>query len=315
MERSLAFLFGLAICAPAVAAIPVMRPANYVNPEAYAYMYPYLNNQMRTELNPGTTVSQTNNPIDIVVKTKRLSEPRNVVPRPRASNARAATVATAMGGAVASAANRRVVARTNSARSGTVQTANTAKRGVVSRGVVARVADVVNTTNTDSGGVSNSRCLADYINCMDGYCKREEAAYNRCYCSAKLAQIDAQYQPEISALITQIINLRGGGTWTDEEMNEYWMERIGNYAGENSWARLDAALNIEWPTSDERTRGQNAFLTGHNYCVQHLRACSYMASNMRDAYRSQVSRDCGVYENSLIKIKNAAESVIEYFNE
>ena len=116
-------------------------------------------------------------------------------------------------------------------------------------------------------------------------------------------------------LITNILRLRGNGQWSDEEMNEYWMERVGQYAGENSWENLDNALNIEWPTNDERIRGQNAFLTGHEYCVQHLRACAYMASNLRDAYRSKITRDCDAYEQALIKIENAAESIIEYYSE
>jgi hypothetical protein len=150
---------------------------------------------------------------------------------------------------------------------------------------------------------------------MNGYCSRDNTAYNRCYCSAKLSQIDSQYQPQISDLITQIIKLRGGGTWTDEEMNEYWMEVVGNYAGENSWVNLENALNITWPEPEERMRGQNAFLIGHQYCIQHLRACAYMASNLRDAYRSQISRDCATYEQTMIKIKTAAESVIEQYQE
>ena len=289
--------------------------ARYVDPASYAYMYPYLSNQMRTELNPGTTVSMANNPIDIVVKTKAMSEPRRVVARTN-KNARAATNSTA---SVATTTNARVAT--------TPQTAQTNRR-VVSRpgATVARTAaadsratprsgSTTATTTTILGG-SSSQCLADYIDCMEGYCARENMAYNRCSCSARLAQIDSKYQPAINAMMTRIVALRaGGGNWTDEEMNEYWMERIGNYTGTNSWANLDNALNISWPTTDERMRGQNAFLTGHEYCVQHLRACTSMSSNMRDAYRSKISRDCNTYENALIKIKTAAESVIEYYSE
>ena len=150
---------------------------------------------------------------------------------------------------------------------------------------------------------------------MNMYCEHKDMAYNRCYCSAKLAQIDATHQDKINGMITQIIRLMGGGQWTEEEMNEYWMEHIGQYTGENSWVNLDEALNIEWPTTDERIRGQNTFLTGHEYCSQHLRACAYMSSNLRDAYRSKISRDCDAYEKRLIKIENAAESLIEYYSE
>ena len=51
-------------------------------PYNYNYMYPYLNNQMRTNLNPGTINSQSQNPINAVVKTQKLSGTRRVVPRP-----------------------------------------------------------------------------------------------------------------------------------------------------------------------------------------------------------------------------------------
>ena len=60
-----------------------------------------------------------------------------------------------------------------------------------------------------------------------------------------------------------------------------------------------------------RVRGQNAFAAGHTYCVNHLRACSSMASNLRDAYKSETERDCSTYEKTLERIQMAAESVIE----
>ena len=289
------------------------KPAMYVDPNAYAYMYPYLNNQMRTALNPGTTVSMANNPIDIVVKTQPLSTPRRVVARPGTTTARAATTQ----GTTNNTAPRRVVARAATNQT-TARTAPTAGRGVVGRTARANARTTTETqeeTQTTSYNVPTTRCLAGYIECMDGYCARTNTAYNRCYCSAKLAQIDSKYQDEISDMIIQIIKLRGGGTWTDEEMNEYWMEHIGTYVGENSWENLDNALNIEWPTPQERLRGQQVFLTGHEYCVAHLRNCASMASNMRDAYRSQISRDCVNYEQRMINIKNAATALIEYYSE
>lgn len=297
--------------------------ARYIDPQSYAYMYPYLSNQMRTELNPGTTVSMANNPIDVIVKTKEMSEPRRVVARPRTATNTTTTHSTTTGTTARTAtntnSNRRVVART-AMTAGTAPTARTATTNMraAQRTTAnnARTATETESPQTVTGG-SNSQCLANYISCMEGYCERENMAYNRCYCSARLAQIDAKYQPAINDMMTQIVTLRAGSgaNWTAEEMNEYWMERIGNYTGTNSWTNLDAALNIEWPTADERTRGQNAFLTGHEYCVQHLRACAYMSSNMRDAYRSKISRDCNTYENALIKIKTAAESMIEYYSE
>ena len=64
---------------------------------------------------------------------------------------------------------------------------------------------------------------------------------------------------------------------------------------------IDNALNIKWADMESRVRGQNAFATGHQYCVNHLRSCSSMSSNMRDAYKSEISRDCAAYESSLQK--------------
>lgn len=94
-------------------------------------------------------------------------------------------------------------------------------------------------------------------------------------------------------------------------MNEYWMSTIGKYTGDNSWTNLENALNIDWAGTESRVRGQQAFVTGHEYCAQHLRGCYYMATNLRDAYRSEIARDCNAYEQSLMRLKNAAESLIE----
>ncbi len=322
MGRILVFFCTTLFIASALAAPAVPSPgrvSRYVDPQSYAYMYPYLNNKMRTEMNPGTTINMTNNPIDVVVKTKRMSEPRRVVPRTQKSSPNTTARAATNGNSGTATQTRRVVQRTpqNTARSArpVTPTASTA-RAVSTRGArdnESRTAET--TTNITNAPVSSSRCLADYITCMNGYCARENTAYNRCYCSAKLAQIDSIYQPQINDLIIQIINLMGGGQWTTDEMNEYWMELVGQYAGENSWVNLENALNIDWPEPEERMRGQNAFLIGHQYCVQHLRACAYMSSNLRDAYRSQISRDCNAYEQSMERIKTAAEALIEYYSE
>lgn len=93
------------------------------------------------------------------------------------------------------------------------------------------------------------------------------------------------------------------------------MDTIGKYTGDNSWVNLDNALNINWASMESRVRGAQAFATGHEYCVQHLRGCAYIASNLRDAYRSEIARDCASYESGLIKIKNTAESVVEAYSD
>lgn len=312
MERIIIYLSTFLLLIGTDAVATTGRVSKYVDPQSYAYMYPYLNNKMRTEMNPGTTVNMTNNPIDVIVKTKRMSEPRRVVPRtakPGANTSRAA--------ATPPAQTRRIIQRptqTTTARAATTQTvrARNTRNPNVTRAAVTNI----DTTTTSVGqNVSATRCMADYATCMNGYCVRENTAYNRCYCSAKLSQIDSTYQPQINDLIIQIINIMGGGQWTADEMNEYWMELVGNYAGENSWVNLDNALNIDWPDPEERMRGQNAFLIGHQYCMQHLRACAYMSSNLRDAYRSQISRDCATYEQSMERIKSAAEALIEHYSE
>ena len=155
--------------------------------------------------------------------------------------------------------------------------------------------------------------MADYVDCMNDYCERADTEYNRCYCSSKLAQIDSQYKPEIDRLIKEILTLKSENYWTDAEMDEYWMEMIGQYTGDNSWHNLDEALNIDWSGTESTVRGQQAFAIGHQYCVQHLSGCAYMQTNMRDAYRSEISRDCAAYETSLQRLKNAAESIVEAY--
>ena len=307
----------------------VERTANPISGYTYNYMYPYMNNDMRTALNPGITTSQSTSPINAVVRTEQLSSPRRVVARPTAPGARAATNTATMGAAAAqtgpvnaaraatnmasrntntSAPARRVVAR-----SATTATSTRGDNNYLASGAAAAAAGPVQTSNKVS--VSASRCLADYVDCMNGYCLREEMAYNRCYCSAKLSQIDSQYKSQIDALIKDIIEIQGTNQWSQAEMNEYWMSVIGKYTGQNSWENLENALNIDWASMESRVRGQQSFAMGHEYCVQNLTNCSYMAGNMRDAYVSQISRDCQTYEQSLQRLKNALESLIGTYND
>lgn len=297
----------------------------------YNYMYPYLSNQMRTDLNPGVTTSQSTSPIDTIVKTKKMSADRRVVSRSAkksntaqpATTARVATSTTNVG--TPTSTNRRTVARrgTTTARTATTGTSG-GTRNVVARGRTTRgdnsyltraATNAANTPTSNSARITSARCLADYTECMNDYCLREDTAYNRCYCSSKLSQIDAVYQTSITNLIDQIFALQATNQWTDAEMNEYWMDTVGKYRGENSWTNLENALDINWAGTESRVRGQTAFNTGHEYCVQHLRGCSYMTANLRDAYRSEIARDCETYEQSLQKIKNAAESIVESYNE
>ncbi len=219
--------------------------------------------------------------------------------------------------------SRRVVQRTNTARAGTTSSAMTPRSANVTvtpnRRVVARSATEntrvrSGTTNsTSSVHLSSQQCFANYKECMDGYCERGDTAYNRCFCSAKLAQIDSKYQNKIDSLIEQIIKLKYDTDITDDEIKSYWDATVGAYTNTNPWVNLDSALDIDWASTESRVRGQNAFATGHSYCVETLRSCAYMASNLRDAYKSEIERDCATYEKDLSRIQMAAESVIESY--
>ena len=302
-----------------------------------------MNNTMRTSLNPGTNPSQSNAQINVLTRTKQATNTttRKVVPRSATTqtNARSATTNTSVrsastqntANAISSAraaantamaarnnatsnSTRRVVARSGTTTNNAMQAATRTSRGDVSTYANQNASGVI-TYDTSTQSIPSSRCMADYIECMNGYCERENAAYNRCYCSTKLAQIDSTYQPEIDRLIKEIIVAQSTNQWTDEEMNEYWMDTIGKYTGDNSWVNLENALNIDWSSTESRVRGQQAFATGHSYCVQHLKGCAYMANNLRDAYRSEIARDCSTYETSLKKIKSAAESILEAYKQ
>ncbi len=297
------------ICLFSINTMAAPAASAYIKPDTYNYMYPYMNNKMRTDLNPGVIPNQNTNPMDIVVRTTQIAEPRRVVSRPTPTNT--ARVVTNSPNTATTTQQRGVRQRPNTARatyqnntyrSANIQTPNRSEKTIAYQ-----------TPSTTTNRVSSVRCLADYTTCMDNYCKRENTAYNRCYCSAKLSQIDSMYQPTIEQLITKILTIKNTNTWTDAEMNEYWNQTIGQYTNGNSWINIENALNIDWASMDSRVRGQNAFSTGHEYCIQHLLGCGYMITNLRDAYRSEITRDCATYEQALQKIKNAAESIVESY--
>ncbi len=285
----------------------------------YNYMYPYMNNQMRTNLNPGVTTSQSSNLIDTVVKTTKISQPRRVVARSAKKTTTAKSNTTRS--ASPNTTGRRVVARSgirtggaprNTNRDNTNFLTDTSNR--YNNSYTYRAEEKARgTTSAITERVTSTRCLADYTECMNNYCLRPDTAYNRCYCSSRLSQIDAKYQNKINNLITQLAKIQGTNNWTDAEMNEYWMATVGKYSNSNSWTNIENALNIDWANTESRVRGQNAFTTGHEYCVQHLQGCSYMATNLRDAYRSEIAGDCNTYEQSLQRIKDVAESIVESY--
>lgn len=324
MRKVLIFLLVLVVPTLAVARTVVSRAARVTNTPTsgytYNYMYPYMNGQMRQQLNPGNANAQSTSPINAVVKTVPLpasnDESRRVIAR-TANAARSATPRAATN--VATGGANTTVAR--SAVGAYVPTNTNAGRRVSPRRSVARSTrantEIIGTVNSSTSGsvyVTASRCLADYTDCMNSYCERTDTEYNRCFCSSKLSQIESTYQPQIDSLIKQIIRAKDTTTWTDEEMTAYWNSRIGQYFGDNAWENLDDALDIDWPDASDRMQGQNAYLTGHQYCVQHLANCAYAAPNMRDVYRSEIARDCAAYEKSLDRLKTALETALETYS-
>lgn len=304
--------------------LAVANPSNTLIPKKFTTVtshddvYPYrLNNAKQNNTNIKNTSSNTINSTSAAPIGKR-----NVIKR--TTNARAATTNNNLNYDTSA---RRVVPRNNptTARATNTNYNQRTSNGRTMQSVSTRSTPNVQQRNTNSSRtatgsytttarVSSQRCFADYKECMEMYCLREDTAYNRCYCSAKLAQIDAKYQNKIEDLIQKIILLQYGNTdASSEEIKEYWDKTIGVYTETNPWVNIENALNIEWADTQSRVRGQNAFNTGHEYCVQHLRACSYMASNLRDAYKSEIARDCETYEKSLQKIQNAAESVVKSY--
>lgn len=289
-------------------------PDRFINKSLYENIYPStLNNS-----------ANSNTPITQATKITTPAK-RNVAKRPLKSRATTNTVAPVPQARATQTNSRRIVPRTNNTNRPAANNARaTSNRRVVARSAqnngnvrTSRINRSATTTVNygGTGAVSSKRCFADYKTCMDSYCERSNTAYNRCYCNAKLAQIDAKYQDKIDSLIQEIIKLKYNTDATDAEIKSYWDSTVGVYTKTNPWVNIDNALNIDWADMASRVRGQNAFAAGHTYCVNHLRACSSMASNLRDAYKSETERDCSTYEKTLERIQMAAESVIESYNE
>jgi len=304
--------------------------SNYINPATYNTMRPFMNEKMQTSLYSSSAES-TPDTSSVFARAATGSGNTSVAKLAR-SGTKSSTNSSASSG------TRRVVARSGStsyssgtkrvvARSGSTArsaaTYSSSARGIQSRTVSARSSrgdistrssDTTIATVSDTS-VSTSQCLADYRSCMDGYCERKNAAYNRCFCSDELANIDNTLRPEVESILQQIIVIKNGGSSstsiTDAELEDLWQDTFYEYTGTNDMASLNDALDIDWPDeTDDSLRGQNAFLIGHNYCVQHLQGCFYMVSNLRDSYKSEISRDCTSYKTYLTNLKTAGEAVI-----
>ncbi|MDR0803809.1 MAG: hypothetical protein LBO08_01835 [Rickettsiales bacterium] len=275
---------------------------NYVSPTQYNVMQPYLNNSMRTAMKPGGDTDFMQPYGAGFIRTAHIggaADSRKVVARSAAPAQTGQTTGTAR-----AATQRRVVARSGRGDNSWFASAN--------NGILAAVDD----STAINPNITASQCLSDYTACMEGYCKRDGTLYNRCFCSARLTEIDGAYQPAIQNLLGQINDLRNGGGITREEAEQTWAEIYGEYyADSNHIGDVYQTLDIAWPDADTRTRGQNAFATGHSWCSQNLSNCFSSANLMRDAYRSRIASDCASYEKYLGNVKTAAERIIADYSD
>ena len=309
------FLLTVLFATPVLAANNM--PDRFINKSLYQNVYPSTLNNPRLKNDDKKVNFQNQMKISNNSSTPNIGKRRVVKRNTQARSATASNTKTVN--------NRRVLPRTSTARSGISNARNVGRNSsnVVARSTTTKTGSRYTKSNSarntvsysSNSAVSSQRCFADYKECMESYCEREDTAYNRCYCSAKLSQIDSKYQNKIDELMQQIVKLKYKVDVTDDEIKDYWDETVGSYTGDNPWVNIDNALNINWANTESRVRGQNAFVTGHKYCVNNLKACYSMATNMRDAYKAEIARDCEVYEKGLQKIQSAAESVIESYND
>lgn len=319
--------------------VPTLAATNYIpkqfsNVNTGEGLYPYsLNNrrqQQITTTNKSVSVPKVGDGTSPMQSTGKRGVVKRSVPARAASSS----------SSVANNSSRRVVPRHNIGRSATNNRSfqginrnqNTGNRGVVARSAssfgnirtTSARRSAVTTSTSASTATSSQKCFANYKECMETYCKREDAAYNRCFCSAKLAQIDSKYQKKIDSLIQEIIKLKDSSFQDDPDnpltsVEDYWNDTVSEYTKTNPWLTIDDDIHnamdkLNFADTETRVRGQNAFNIGHQYCVNYLHSCSYMESNLRDAYKSEITRDCAAYEETLQKIQTIAESVIENYN-
>jgi hypothetical protein len=321
--------------APGVATGTSSTAGDYVTPTAYNVMQPFMNNKMMNRMDPGGTASapqpdvtfaraaiaaaQTPNArfienqsaIQAGGSATRYSEPRRVVAR--AGTARPGGGTGAIARAASLGATPGQVLSSGRASSAAPTTTAASNRRVIARGTARTNPNTppVTVPGNPPPQLPMAQCNLGYTNCMNGYCARADAVYNKCFCSPRLAQIDAKYQPVIESMIEQIGVLSGGGhTLSDADLEQIWGEVFAG-APSNTLADLNASLDIDWSGTENSMRGQNAFAIGHDYCVQNLRGCQYAASNMRDAYRSAIWGDCDFYESHLMRIQAAAQLIID----
>ncbi|MCL2369527.1 MAG: hypothetical protein FWC83_02525, partial [Alphaproteobacteria bacterium] len=304
-------------------------PSDFITPEAFNNMAPFMNQQMQQRLRPAGTQNAPNQNIAVqraaiasgnmpnqnliqgMTQHTHAVPQRQVVQRPGANVARAA--GTPQSGVLnhqsAAAAPRQVVAR---AATGGGQVHAPQRQQTERRAVVARSATPV-TQTLSVQQVAPEQCLALYTECMNSYCERPGTSYNRCFCSPRLAEIQEYYRPRIDAIMRQIVIVQNGGQlsegMSDAELEYWWSRTI--LTGNNSLLNLNASLNaVDFPTSESMLRGRNAFNIGHEFCIRNLVPCAHAANNMIGVYRNAIARDCTAYQNQMRQLLRAAEIVL-----
>ena len=315
MRKLLALTLTLALTlATASGRTVIPRPNELITPAAFNNMYPFMNERMRQELRPDGTA---------------------FAPNPTATFARAAVGAgfTPNQNFVPAMAQRQVIPRPNNnanvARAATTQ--NVGARGNApdvraaaqpplqnqQRQVIARQArGGGNTTPPPAGPVitmTAEQCLAMYTTCMNDFCARPNTPHGSCFCSDRFAQIHANYRTRINNILRSIVIMETGGqqAMTDDEVEAYWGHLFAA-TNNNSLANLNATLaqiNVGADWQNPR-QGAQAFMIGHEFCIQYLRNCFFAANNMMATYRNSIARDCAIYEQRMRQTLRVAEQTL-----
>ncbi len=297
----------------------------YANQQSLSSMTPYMTQAMknRLEINAARSASVTTANNIRAVQTGTMAKnsgnvatggKRGVVARSGASMARAGT--TSMASSVTStsparvassaSAGRGVVARsgTSTARAGTTSMARSTTNARSGTNTINQSTAIV-TDDPNASAVSSDRCIADYQKCMDGYCLTETSKYKRCFCSDRLIEIENGVQPSIDGLMEEIVASQIGDSASKDYMSIQEMQ-----ADLASLGSLENSLKIDWAKASNQLKGQAAYDTANNYCLQHLQGCYYMQSTLKNVYRSEVNKACMTYEAGLKQIEANAKKIL-----
>lgn len=269
------------------------RAADFVSTNNYQYMRPYMTYGMSQQLSPTNRVASATGTRKITprsggaVARAGTVSPTNPAPAARRVTPRPNQPMTA----VRAAANNANTAMTTARAGRVVGAAGVAPSGQVNnRGRVAATAAEVGS----GPDVSISNCMSEYKKCMDSYCSRPNTKYDRCYCSPRLSQLDAQFQPKIEETQRRLIALSIGGKNID-------------------FSSVSEGIEFDWASAENRVQGQDAFLTGSRVCNERLRPCFSIANQLQNLYRSEMNRDCQRYEAYLNAHLQALEAELANF--